>query len=135
MKYTYQHHDGDEMRGLFDSIQAVFDAANQEAGEEKTVFDVEVYDTRPATGDDLELFDGSEDFDHLNFEKDGWWTGLVVPDSVVLVFKAGAESALVVLAKLACEVPQFFNPMEVVAANCLREAVLSTVPTRHGKSS
>ncbi len=89
MQYLYQHTNGDQMIGLFDSLQAAYDDALREAIGDGERYDYEIYDTRPATPDDRELFDGAEGMEDTDFAKDGWWTKLVVPQNVVLTCTLG----------------------------------------------
>lgn len=95
MKYTYRHKDEDDMTGVFDTLQAAYDAAKKNAVEWREATDTkkeiafEIFDTRPADGDDRQLFDGVDNFEHIDFSKDGWWNGLVVPENIVLVCTFG----------------------------------------------
>ncbi len=80
MTYLWTEQDGDEMSGGFDSIEAAIADAAKVAAERDDPMTIEVYDSRPATADDRESFEWSEDVD---VEELNWWEKCVVPENVM----------------------------------------------------
>lgn len=85
-KYVYQTTEGDQLSGLFDTIQIAFDEATAEAKHENEEMSFEIFDTVPATASDRDKFDGAEGFEDIDFSKPDWFAELHVPNNVVLRF-------------------------------------------------
>jgi len=87
-KYLLQLGECTELLGPYDLIEAAKIDAEALAKEHGEPMDVIIWDARPATDADRELFEGMEDVD---VTKPNWWTGLLVPENDVLRFKTALQ--------------------------------------------
>jgi hypothetical protein len=86
MTYLLQHQDADEFLGIFDSLQEAYNEAKVIAKDMEETRTFEIYDTRPATTEDRDLFEESDFCENTDWESPEWPKGLFVPENIVLIF-------------------------------------------------
>lgn len=86
-KYLWCLKDGDEMHGMFDSVDEATNDAREVLAEDDESQDVVIWDARPATPADDTDFEGVDpDEGGCDTSQPNWWVGRYIPENIAHEF-------------------------------------------------
>lgn len=93
-KYCYQIEEDEYLLGFCDTIAAAEALARERVEEDgsEDELSVSIWDARPATADDREMFEACDEDGEFDGTKPNWWADKWVPENIVHSFKIPAKS-------------------------------------------
>lgn len=91
-QYLWSITDSDQLSRLYDSIDQAKRAAVADLEGESAKQSVDIFDARPATAEDADLFEGADEDDGgADTTQPEWWKDRWVPENIVETFLIEAK--------------------------------------------